>query len=254
MLLGVPLGAILGLARIRGRRALLALNAMPLFLPPFLLALGWFHVLGREGLIGSESTSSWLFSRPGLVFVLTATLSPFVTICTALGVRGVDPALVDAGRIVSRPLTVVTRLLVPLAWPAIAVGALLVFALAFAEVAVPMFLRVDVYPAAVFARLGSLVYAPAEAAVLAVPVVVLALAIAGLERAVGKRNAGILSLRGGDREPMTLGSADWPAAGLVVSGAALSLTPLLGLLVRAARGGGFADAWHRLGEIGRAHV
>jgi len=245
---GVPLGAVFGCARIPGRRVLLALHAMPVFLPPFLLALGWFHVLGREGLLGSATTSEWLFGRAGLVFVLATALGPLVTLCTVIGVRGVDPALLDAGRGAASPLTVLTRIVVPLAWPAIAVGGLLVFTLAFAEVAVPMFLRVEVYPAAVFARLGSLVYEPAEAAVLALPVVALAFLIVGAERTLARRHGEALSSRRGKHEAMSLGGATWFAAALAASGAALSWLPLVGLLVRALRGHGFVDAWLRLGN------
>ena len=247
VLLGVPLGVVLGLGRIPGRRVWLALHALPVFLPPLLLALGWFHLLGREGLLGNVETSEWLFARSGLVFVLGSTLTPLVTLCTFFGVRGVEPALVDAGRIVARPVTVVARIVVPLAWPAIAVGALLVFTLSFAEVAVPMFLRVQVYPATVFARLGGLVYAPGEAAVLALPVVLLALAIVAAERAALRRYADALSARGDRKEPLSFGAWAWLAWALVAAGVTLSSMPLVGLLARALRENGFSEAWARLG-------
>jgi iron(III) transport system permease protein len=247
LLLGVPLGVALGLGRIPGRRVWLTLHALPMFLPPLLLALGWFHLLGREGVLGNAKTSEWLFSRPGLVFVMAATLTPFVTLCTMLGARGIEPALVDAARLTARPLTVAARIVVPLAWPAIAVGALLVFTLSFAEVAVPMFLRVQVYPATVFARLGGLVFAPTEAAVLALPVVLLALLIVVVERVVLRRRPDVLSSRGGEQEPLRLGASAWLAYLLVGVGVTLSLMPLVGLFVRAVRESGFSDAWARLG-------
>jgi iron(III) transport system permease protein len=245
---GAPMGVLLGRARIPGRRSLLALHALPVFLPPLLLALGWFHLVGREGLLGGDRTAAWLFARPGLVLVLAATLSPVVTICTAIGVGGVESALVDAGRLAAPPLRVAALVLAPLAWPAIAVGAMLVFTLAFAEVAVPMFLRVDVYPAAVFSRLGGLVWAPGEAALLALPVLLLALALVALERsAIGRRGVAALTARVERGEPLPLGRATGPAFLLAVLGAAVSCSPVAALAWRAVGGQGFADAWGRLG-------
>jgi len=60
------------------------------FLPPFLPALGWFHLLGREGALGTGLSSRFLFSELGVVFVLACCFTPIVTALTALGVNGVD--------------------------------------------------------------------------------------------------------------------------------------------------------------------
>ena len=65
----------------------------------------------------------------------------------------VDPSLEDAARTVARPWHVATRILLPLSVPALSLGAFLVFILAFSELAVSMFLRVETYPSALFARL-----------------------------------------------------------------------------------------------------
>ena len=42
--LGVPLGILLSRTDVGGRRVVWLLHGFPLFLPPFLLALGWFHI------------------------------------------------------------------------------------------------------------------------------------------------------------------------------------------------------------------
>jgi iron(III) transport system permease protein len=154
VLLGVPMGVLLGRSDMLGRRAALLLHVFPVFLPPFLLALGWFHLLGRQGLAGSAWTSSVLFGPVGLVGVLTFALAPVVSALTALALQGIDPSLEEAARVVSRPLRVVTHILVPLSWRSLAFSAIVVFALALSEIGVPMFLRVRTYPAAVFTRLG----------------------------------------------------------------------------------------------------
>ena len=65
-----------------------------------------------------------------------------------------DGALEDAARVAAPPARVLLRIVLPAAAPAIALAALLIFTLALSELWVPMFLRVDAYPAAVFARLA----------------------------------------------------------------------------------------------------
>jgi iron(III) transport system permease protein len=92
------------------------------------------------------------------------------------------------------------------------------------------------------------VYAPAEAAVLASPVVALAILIVATERMLARRHGEALSSRGGTHDTVALGRTTWFAAALAVAGAAFSWLPLVGLLVRALRGHGFVDAWLRLGN------
>jgi iron(III) transport system permease protein len=101
-----------------------------------------------------------------------------------------------------------------------------------------MFLRVAVFPAAVFARLGGVDYAPGEAFALVLPLVPLALLILALERRfVGTRGLAVSGLRGLARGPLPLrrwrGALSAAAWGLT----AVSLLPLLALALRAGPGG-----------------
>jgi len=57
-----------------------------------------------------------------------------------------------------------------------------VFALSVSELGVPMFLRVDAFTAAVFARLGGIRYAPGEAFALVLPLLPVALGLLFAER------------------------------------------------------------------------
>ena len=237
LLIGVPLGLGFARARLPVRGALFAGHAIGMFLPPFLPALGWFQVFGREGFLGSETSARLLFSELGVILVLAGCFAPVVTALTALAVAALDPALEEAARVVASPLRVVTRILVPAAWPAIALAALVVFTLALSELGVPMFLRVDVYPAAVFARLGGLAFAPGEAAALAVPLVLVALMLVALERQIaGARSFAVLGLVRAPRQPLFAGRT---AAGLAWACGAMALAglaPLVALALRAARG------------------
>ena len=246
---GTPLGLLLARTNLPLRRTLWGLHLFPLFLPPFVLALGWFHILGRTGLVGTETTARAFFGPAGVVGVLWLTFTPVCTSLVALSLLAVDASLEEAARLVATPIRVASRILVPSAAPAVLLSAILVFALTISELAVPMFLRVDVFPAAVFARLGGIDYAPGEAFALALPLVPLALCLLWLERRfVGPRSFAVAGLRGMAREPIALGPwrpfAAFAAWFLVL----LALAPLLVLGVRAVRGGGLFELPRWLGQ------
>ena len=191
--------------------------------------------------------SAWFFGVPGLVMTLGLAFAPVVTGLTLVGLAGVDPDLEEAARMVAGPFRVVTRILLPLAWPAVAFSALVVFALALSEVGVPMFLRVRTYSAAVFSRLGGIRYAPGEAVVLVLPLLAVAGVLLVLERwAIGRRSFASLGLRSGGEESFALGAWRVPV-GLGVWGVCiLSVAPLVGLGL-AAYPSGFRSAWSWLG-------
>lgn len=241
--IGVPIGVVLGRGDVPLRRSLWTAHAFPMLLPPFLPALGWFHLFGESGFVGGATSAHLLFGEVGLVLVLAVTFAPVATSLIAVGVMGVDASLEEAARTVARPWRVATRILLPASMPAIALSAVLVFALAFSELGVPMFLRVDVFPAAVFARLGGVDFASGEAFALALPLVPLALALLALERRfAGRRSFAALGLRGTSRKPLPLGA--WrPVAALACGAAALiSIAPVAALVARAGAPGGGVGA------------
>lgn len=238
--IGVPLGVLLARTDVLGGRLAALLHGFPMFVPPFLLALGWFHLLGREGLAGTRASAALLFSPWGVLVVLALAFAPVATALTALGVLGVDDSLEEAARVVARPWRVATRILLPPAWPAVALAAVVIFALALAELGVPMFLRVDVYPTAVFARLGGVTYAPGEAFALALPLIVIAIGLVFIERQLrGVRSFATLGLRGAARAPIALGRFRVVASAACWVSALLAVSPIAALAWEAARGGGF---------------
>jgi iron(III) transport system permease protein len=164
----------------------------------------------------------------------------------------VDSSQEEAARVVAPLWRVVTGILLPAVKPAVVLGALLVFVLTISELGVPMFLRVDVFPAAVFARLGGVDYAPGEAFGLVLPLLPLVLALALIERRfVGRQAFAVLGLWGGSRTPLPLGrwrSILSVAAWLV---ALAGVCPILALAWRAARGASMSTVldWARAAPV-----
>jgi iron(III) transport system permease protein len=240
--LGLPLGFVLGRSDAAGRRAAFVLHAFPVFLPPFLSALGWFQIAGSGGWLGSDLGSRLLFSDLGVVLVLALAFTPVVSSLSALALRGVDPSLEEAARLVAGPWRVAWRILLPTAWPAALLGALIVFTLAFSELAVPSFLRRDVYPAAVFSRLAGASFAPGEAFALVVPLFPLAAAFIVFERRIlGRRGFAVLGLRAREQAPLPLGRARLAVSVAAWVLALLSAAPLGALGLVALVRGGFAQ-------------
>lgn len=249
VLLGTPMGLFLARTDVWGRRVLLFVHAFPMFLPPFILALGWFSLLGRNGIAGSELSASWLFHPLGHVGVLSLVFAPIVTVLVVLGLWNLDPSLEEAARVVATPFRVAVGIVLPAIWPAIALASIVVFALAFSELGVPLFLRVDVYPAALFARLGGIEYEPGEAFLLALPLLPVVLGLLALERWLFRRRPfDVLGLRYRRRAPLALGAWRPGVSALGWLLALVALLPLVALTLQAASGGGLGELWNWVGN------
>ena len=251
---GVPLGLLLAQARPRFCVGLLFLHSLPLFLPPFLTALALFHLFGRTGWVGSQITSAWLFSPAGTIIVLALCFTPVVTNLTWLGVRTLDATLVEAARTAAGPWQTAREVVLPQAAPAIALAAIIVFALTLAEIAVPMFLRVDVYASAVFARLGGFDFAPGEAAALTAPLVLITVLLWALERKSRAHRVVALPRTGGGHSPSLPAPQVLIARVAGVIAAALGVLPVLVLAVVAVRGTTVSELLAWVGTAPRASL
>jgi iron(III) transport system permease protein len=138
--IGVPLGVVLARTDLPFRRLLAVLFTVPLVVPPYVSAVGWFHVLGRNGILAQltspavgEWTSTWLFGLGGCIVVLVPALMPVILLLTTSLVRGIDPALEEAGRLASRWKHVLRHITLPLAARGLVFAVSLVFLLAVGE-------------------------------------------------------------------------------------------------------------------------
>jgi iron(III) transport system permease protein len=245
LVVGVPYGLWLAWTRSRGAAPLVVVHLLPLCLPPYVTALAWSSILGRQGLaarLGGESvgvwTSGWYYGEIGVVLALAVALTPIVTLLTAGFARRLDASRVEAGLLHRGWAATVFRVVLPMAAPGIGAGALLVFVLVLGEVAVVQLLRVPVYATVVFGRLADLSFQPGEAMALALPMILLAVVVAaGLYwvDAGGRRSRGLrvatsgLRLRGG-------GFA--LAMGVVAVATAVALVPMAELVSTALIGDG----------------
>ncbi len=89
-LIGVPVGAALGLSRVRARGFITALLYTGMGLPPVVVGLFVYLMLSRSGPFG---VLGWLFSPTAMVVAEVIIAFPLVAGLTMTAVQGVDPAL-----------------------------------------------------------------------------------------------------------------------------------------------------------------
>jgi len=87
---GIPLGALLGLGRFRGRSLLLSLVNTGMGLPPVVVGLFVAVLVWRSGPLGGLD---WYCTRPAMVMAQYILAAPTVIGLTAVAVQSVDPML-----------------------------------------------------------------------------------------------------------------------------------------------------------------
>jgi tungstate transport system permease protein len=93
--IGIPVGALLGLARFRGRRLSVALVYTGMAFPPVVIGLFVYLMLSRSGVLGSLNIA-WmprLFTPEAMIVAQVIIAFPLVAGFTMAAVQGVDPAL-----------------------------------------------------------------------------------------------------------------------------------------------------------------
>jgi len=87
---GIPVGAVIGLSRFPGRRLLVALLYTGMGLPPVVVGLAVYLLLSRSGPLGGLE---WLFTPPAMIVAQVIIAFPLVAGLTMAGIEGVDPDL-----------------------------------------------------------------------------------------------------------------------------------------------------------------
>lgn len=90
MVLGIPLGAALGLSRVRAQGLLTVLLYTGMGLPPVVVGLFVYLMLSRSGPLGALG---WLFSPSAMIVAQVIIAFPVVAALTMSAVQGVDPQL-----------------------------------------------------------------------------------------------------------------------------------------------------------------
>lgn len=240
VLIGVPLGLLLGKSDLPLRGTLTLLLTIPLLLPPYTLAVCWFNFLSSKGLVVwiapprvAAALSRCLFGFSGCLLVLVSALMPIVMILTQVYLRAVNPRLEEAARLSARWPAVLRYVTLPMIFPSILFGAMLVFLLALGEVGAPMFLRFPVFPAETLTQFAAF-YDVGAAAAAATPLLAVALLAVALESAYLRDKTSRLLPTTPSRRVLYAQLGRWRVPALMTVGLlvlALVVLPLLALFV-----------------------
>ena len=147
--IAVPLAALLVLGRGRWLAAIEAFSTLPLVMPPTVLGFFLLVLLGPHTALGRGLTAllghPLAFSFSGLVVGSVIYSLPFAVQPLVAGFAGVEPALVDAARLLGAgPARIVVSLLVPLAGRSLVAAAVLSFLHTMGEFGVVLMLGGDI--------------------------------------------------------------------------------------------------------------
>lgn len=140
-IIAVPLAVVRALFRLPGAAIWDVLFIVPFMIPPYISTLGWIMTLQPRGylfqLVGFDM-AGFLFSVPGIVFIMTLNTFPVVYFAVSRTVEAVGSRYADVARVFgATPLRAFLRITLPLAAPGLAASLLLVFAMAIEEYGTP---------------------------------------------------------------------------------------------------------------------
>ena len=138
LVLGVAAGWLLARRRFIGRELVDAVLTLPLVLPPTVMGYYLLVLIGRRGWLGQWLQQSFginlIFSWQGAVIAATIVAFPLVLKSARAAFESVDPQLEQAARVLGlNEWAVFFRVTIPMAWPGILAGVLLVFARSLGE-------------------------------------------------------------------------------------------------------------------------
>ena len=136
--LGVAAGWLLAHRAFFGRDFVEALLTLPFVLPPTVLGYYILVVVGKRGWLGRWLYDSFginlIFTWQGAVIAATIVSFPLVMKSARAAFEGVDPQLEKAARVLGLgEWALFFRVTLPMAWPGILAGTLLVFARSLGE-------------------------------------------------------------------------------------------------------------------------
>lgn len=180
------------------RRLVLVCIMLPMVVSLLVQSFGWMAILGPDGMLnrivamlsGQERAVSLLFNRTGVLLGLVQTTIPLAVLPIAAALGSIPIALEEAASVLGASrLSVYRSIILPLAWPGIAAGAVLVFGFNTGAFVVPLLLgglKVTTIAVLIRNEMGPLLNWPLGAA-LSVVLVVLALGIQALNRLAAPR-------------------------------------------------------------------
>jgi iron(III) transport system permease protein len=159
-ILTVAIGLVLAYAVTRtdipGKRLISLMSLLPLIAPPFLVALAFILLFGRNGVVSHALGLSWsIYGAPGIVAAQVFTFLPLAYMLLANVLATIDSTLEEAAEnLGAGPITTLRRVTLSLARPGVAAAALIVFIACMNDFGNPMLIggRYNVLATEIYAQ------------------------------------------------------------------------------------------------------
>ena len=162
----------------RVSRAMIVLIIALLPIPPYIHALAWNNILSAFNTLLS-GTSYQPFALQGWVmawWVQVMAFLPFACLIGIIALHAISRDLIDAARIVSPDITVLSKIMIPISYPLLSAGFGFLFLLGITEYSVPSLFSVDTYALDIFAAFSA-TNAIAVACAAALPLIAVAVCV-----------------------------------------------------------------------------
>jgi iron(III) transport system permease protein len=255
ILLAVPLAWAVSRTDMPGKGFTWAMVMAAFVMPPYLSAIGWILLAGPNSgflniawraLTGAEDPLFNVYSFAGLATVIALSAYPLVFIFVKSALDLVSSEMEDAANILGAgTLTTMRKVTLPLVWPAILGGFIIVFLETIALFGTPAIIGIPARINVVTTQLWQFFEYPVRmevAAAYAMPLLLITVAMIGVQKLMLSRKGFVSQTgKGGERRQIKLGGWRWVIFGWCGLVGALSvLMPLLVLLQAS-----FAKAWGR---------
>lgn len=180
------------------RRLVLICIMLPMLVSLLVQSFGWVAILGPDGLanqivgavLGVERPLSLLFNRTGVLLGLIQTTVPLAVLPMVASLKSISPSLEEAASVLGASrVRVYTNVILPLSWPGIAAGLVLVFGFNTGAFVVPLLLgglKVTTLALVIRDQMGVLLNWPMGSA-LSVVLIAFALSVQALQNTIGRR-------------------------------------------------------------------
>lgn len=241
VLIGGAIAILLERTDVAGSTPLRLLLLSPLLVPPFVGAISWLQLFGRnQGLNAAFGRPLWdIYGADGIIFLMTLHSYPVVYVIVSAALRSIPPDLELAARVSGAGSgTVLRTVTIPLLGPALLSAFTLTAVSNLADFGIPSILGSPVR----FETLATMVYRFMESGTVGNPLqvvstvgaVLMLLGIAAVVADYLVSKGGSSSTSGHGTMKLALGGAKWPVTVVAwMLALAITLGPLLGLTYRA---------------------
>jgi iron(III) transport system permease protein len=227
MVMGAPLAWLVSRTDVPGRNVIRLCVLGAFVTPGFVNALSWILLAGPNAgvlnkawrfVTGSDQALINIFSMEGLILVSLATVYPLAFLFMYNAFEMMDTEIEEAAKVCGAgKFRILTSITIPLAWPAIVAGFILMFLESLILYGVPAVIGVPAQVYVVTTQLWSLFEYPPQiglAAALSLPLLLITLVLLWLQRKMLSRgNYATIRGKGGRRHRVPLGQWKWPALG-----------------------------------------